>query len=335
MKLMRLHLPAAVDNIVLHEEPEPGPPAPGEVKVRIRASSLNFHDLGVVSGRHTAADGRVPMSDGACDVVAVGEGVKGFKPGDRVISTFFPLWQDGPPSAETMRDVPGDHTDGFARQWANLPASALTPAPKAWSHVEAATLPCAAVTAWRALRVDYQVKPGDWVLVQGSGGVSVFALQLATAMGARVIATSSSDEKLERLAALGAEVTINYRRTPDWASRALETTGGRGVDLVVEVGGPGTLDRSVAATRVGGQVSLIGVLTGSAGRVATGQIMYRQLAIRGLTVGSVANQRDMVDFLEGTDIRPVIDSRFPLEDLSVAFEHQRRGRHFGKICIEI
>lgn len=335
MQAIRLDQPPGLDALKRVDEPLPGPPGAGEIQVRVHASSLNFHDLGVVTGRHAADPGRIPMSDGGCEVLAVGAGVEGLAPGDAVISTFFPNWQDGPPDAERMRGVPGDHVDGFACEVRNLPASAVTPAPRGWSHLEAATLPCAALTAWRALRVDRPVGEGDWVLVQGSGGVSVFALQLARSFGARVIATSSSDAKLARLREMGAEVGINYRTTPDWGAAAREAAGGAGVDLVIEVGGAGTLAQSIAASRIGGHIAMIGVLTGVTGEVPTGLIMAKQLTVKGLTVGSVAQQRDMVAHLETSGIRPVVDRSFPLAKLAEAFEYQRQGGHFGKICLTV
>ncbi len=275
------------------------------------------------------------MSDAACEVVAVGDDVTQWQPGDRVLSTFFPNWEDGAPSAAVMRGVPGDHVDGFARELLNVPAATVTRMPQGYSFTEGATLPCAALTAWRALRVDRPIGPGQTVLVQGSGGVSIFALQMAKAFGARVIATSSSDEKLERLRALGADDLINYRTTPNWSAAVLEHTDGNGVDLVVEVGGAGTLNSSIACCAIGGHISMIGVLTGVEGMIRSGLIMARQVTVKGLTVGTIKQQRDMVAFLDQAQFRPVIDSVFPLEDLAKAFRFQVSGGHFGKICVSV
>lgn len=214
-----------------------------------------------------SAEGRIPMSDGAGVVEAVGEGVTGFKPGDLAVSLFFPDWSDGTPPASAFTRVPGDGIDGYAREAVVVPEHWFTRVPSGYSAAEAATLTCAGLTAWRALFVDNAIRPGQTVLVQGTGGVSVFALQFAKAAGARVIATSSSDAKLERMKALGADELINYKETPAWGMKALELTGGAGVDCVVEIGGAGTLDQSMMATRVGGHVALIGVLAGFAGPV--------------------------------------------------------------------
>ena len=332
---IRVGSPASLDTLAPATSPDPGEPGPGEIRVRLAASSLNFHDYAVVSGRIPVTTGRIPMSDGAGTVEAVGDGVTAFKPGDMALSLFFPEWVDGAPPTTAFRRVPGDGVDGYARESVVAPASWFTRAPAGWSAAEAATLTCAGLTAWRALFVDGNVQPGSTVLVQGSGGVSVFALQFAKAAGARVIATSSSGDKLERLRQLGADETINYRETAKWGARALELTGGAGVDTVVEVGGPGTLDQSMHACRIGGHVALIGVLTGIAGPVQTALLFSKNLRVQGLTVGSRAHQLAMIAGIEATGIRPVISDRFPLERLADAFRHQERGRHFGKIAVDI
>jgi NADPH:quinone reductase-like Zn-dependent oxidoreductase len=283
-----------------------------------------------------APQGRVPMSDGAGEVIAVGSGETGFAVGDKAVSLFFPGWHDGRDAPmNALRLVPGDSADGFAREAVTLPASWFTRAPAGYCSAEAATLTCAGLTAWRALFVDTQIKPGDCVLVQGSGGVSVFALQFAKAAGARVIATSSSGEKLERLRNLGADETINYKEVPAWGPKALELTGGRGVDVVVEVGGPGTLDQSMLAARIGGHVALIGVLTGVAGPVQTALLFSKNLRVQGLTVGSRAMQLDMIDAIEANGIKPVISDTFELANLADAFRHQAANKHFGKIAVAI
>ena len=332
MKVIQVPQPASLDALRLVECDQPQP-AFGEVLVRIRASSLNYHDYAVVAGMLSVDDGRIPMSDGAGEVAAIGEGVTAFAVGDKVMSTFFPNWSGGPVSAERTLGVPGDHIDGFAAEFVCMPASAFTPMPRGYTFEEAATLPCAALTAWRALFVENAVRPGTTVLTQGSGGVSVFALQLAKAAGARVISTSSSDEKLAKLTALGADHVINYRDTPKWSASVLELTEGQGVDVVVEVGGPGTLPQSIAAASVGGNISLIGVLTGWAGEVPTSEAMWKNVGIKGITVGSHDHQRDMTRALEAASFRPVIDSSFPLENISDAFKLQESQKHFGKICL--
>ena len=335
MRGVRLRAPASLDNLTLADLPDPGDPGPGEIRVRLAASSLNFHDYAVVTGMIPAADGRIPMSDGAGTVEAVGEGVTQFKPGDTAVSIFFPEWIDGAPPATAFRGVPGDGIDGYAREAVVTPEHWFTQAPAGYSAAEAATLTCAGLTAWRALFVDGWARPGSTVLVQGSGGVSVFALQFAKAAGARVIATSSSDAKLERLKALGADETINYKEVPAWGAKALELTGGTGVDAVVEIGGAGTLDQSMVAARVGGHVALIGVLAGFAGPVQTALLMAKNLRVQGLTVGSRRQQLDMIAAIEANGIRPVISDHFSLEKLADAFRHQAANAHFGKIVVDI
>lgn len=317
------------------EEREAPPPRAGEITVRLRANSLNYHDYAVVSGMWGPTVPRIPMADGAGEVVAVGEGVEELAVGDHVVSLFFPTWAEGAPQVVGFATVPGDGVDGYAREEVTAPAAAFTRAPKGWTHAEAATLTTAALTAWRALFSDDHVKPGDVVLTQGTGGVSIFALQFAKAAGATVIATSSSDEKLERLKALGADHLVNYRANPNWGEAALKLTDGRGVDHVVEVGGPATLEQSMAAAKVGGHVSVIGILTGVAGPIPLIPALVRQLRLQGVLVGSRRHQLDMVKAIDANGLKPVIDSHFPLEEIVAAFRHQESNRHFGKICLDI
>ncbi len=333
MKSIQLQHPGGLDRLHRVDLPAPGAPLAGEIQVRIHASSLNYHDLGVVAGNARAADGRIPMSDGAGVVTAVGAGVTEFAVGDAVVSCFFPHWQSGRNVPSTFATVPGDGVDGFARERVNMPANAFTHAPQGYSHEEAATLTTAGLTAWRALVVDARVQPGDTVLVLGTGGVSIFALQMAKAIGARVIATTSSEAKKQRLLQLGADTVINYLEQPEWGDLVLAATGGRGVDLVVEVGGPATLPQSIRACAPGGHIALIGVLTGFAGAVPTAELMRKQQTLKGLIVGNREQQQDMVRALEQWSWRPVIDSSYPLEQMAEAFAHQQAGKHFGKICL--
>lgn len=328
--------PSTLDSLEYADIADAPQPAAGEIRVQMKASSLNFHDYMVVAGKLPAEVGRIPLSDGAGTVVAVGDGVDEFAVGDNVISTFFTDWADGDtPSPVGFASVPGDATDGYAQQYATRPAHWFTRAPRGLSHLEAATLPCAGLTAWRALFVDNAIKPGDTVLVLGTGGVSIFALQFAKAAGARVIATSSSDEKLERVRAMGADEVINYKKTPEWGKQAAKLTDGRGVDCTVEIGGPGTLGQSIAATRIGGHIALIGVLTGTTGDVPTVDFMVKNQRLQGLTVGSRAQQLAMVAGVEQIGLKPVISDTFALADLADAFRTEESGSHFGKIAIEI
>jgi NADPH:quinone reductase-like Zn-dependent oxidoreductase len=332
---IRIQAARGLEGLNVVELPDPGAPGPGDVRVRVRASSLNFHDYAVCRSRDPKFEGRIPLADGAGTVEAVGAGVSEFAVGDAVVSTFFPPWIDGPPTLPDFSTTPGDGVDGYARDVVVRPATWFTHAPKGWSYAEAATLTTAGVTAWRALVVDGGLKAGDSVLVLGTGGVSIFALQIAKAMGATVIATSSSDEKLERVRALGADHTLNYRATPEWGEAVRALTGGRGVDHVVEIGGPGTLPQSIAAVRVGGHISLIGVLTGRSGEVPTARMMARQVRLQGLIVGSRRHQADMVRGVEEMGLRPVIDRTFPLAELAAAFRYEESGAHFGKIGVDV
>ncbi len=347
MRVMRVGQPAGLDQLQLDTSPEPRQPGPGEVLLRVQASSLNYHDYLVVIGGIPTAPGRIPMSDGAGEVVAVGpplphaglDASMAFKAGDAVMGTFFRHWADGELTPEKAMGVAGDHVDGYACDYATVPAASLTRVPAGLSMAEAATLPCAGLTAWRAVVADGPIKPGDVVLVQGTGGVSIFALQFAKAAGALVVATSSSDEKLERLKALGADHVVNYKAQPKWGSAAKAWTGGRGVDHVVEIGGADTLGQSITACRMGGHIAMIGVLAGTAGNVSTVRIMANQIRLQGVTVGSRTQQLDMVRAIEASGasgrLRPVIDSSYPLQDLGAAFGHQVSGKHFGKIVVSI
>jgi NADPH:quinone reductase-like Zn-dependent oxidoreductase len=335
MKAVQINTPFGLDNLKLVDVSDAVAPGPGEISARIRASSLNYHDYAVVMGMLPAADKRVPMSDGAGEVTAVGQGVGDYKVGDRIVSTFFPFWLDGTPPNDGFTRVPGDGIDGYAREAVTAPTTWFTHAPKGFGHAEAATLTCAGLTAWRALIVDGGIKPGATVLVQGTGGVSIFALQFAKAMGCTVIATSSSDEKLARLKTLGADHLINYKKVEAWGAKVQEITGGAGVDHVVEIGGAGTLDQSMIAAKNGGHVAVIGILAGRAGPVTTVMLMGKQLRVQGLTVGSRQHQIDMIAAINAWGLKPILDKSFPLGGLADAFRYQETGTHFGKIVVEI
>ncbi|MFT3760875.1 zinc-dependent alcohol dehydrogenase family protein [Thauera sp.] len=336
MKAITLKAPGGLANIAAAEVADPGRPGKGEIRVAIKAGSLNYHDLLVACAAVPTEDGRILLSDGAGTVEEVGEGVTEFRPGDAVVSTFFPIWPAGPatPQVGGFMHTPGDGIQGMACEHVVRPASAFTRAPRGWTHREAATITTSGLTAWRALVVNGGLKAGDTVLVQGTGGVSIAALQLAKAMGARVIATSSSDEKLSKVAALGADLTINYRREPEWGRKALELTGGFGVDHVIEVGGPATLAQSLTALKVGGHVAMIGLLSGIDANLPILLALAKHARIEGLIVGSRQDQQDFVRALELMEARPVIDQVFSYTDLATAFAHQQSGQHFGKIGVE-
>jgi NADPH:quinone reductase-like Zn-dependent oxidoreductase len=335
VKAVIVRAPGGLERLEVVDVPEPSDPGPGEIRVRVRASSLNYHDFGVANGVLKTEDRRILLSDAGGVVEAVGAGVMDLAVGDHVVSCFFPRWLDGHPAMGDFSGVPGDGVDGYAREFVVRPATWFTRAPRRYSHLEAATLTTAGLTAWRALVVDGALKAGDTILVLGSGGVSIFALQFAKAMGASVIATSSSDEKLARFRTLGADHTINYKSEPKWGSAIRDWTGGRGVDHVIEVGGPGTLAQSISAVRVNGHISLIGTLTGRAGEVPTALLMVKQVRLQGLVVGSRRHQLDMIRALDANSIRPVIDKTFALEALAQAFRYEASGAHFGKIGVEI
>lgn len=312
-------------------------PGSGEVLLRVHATSVNYHDLiGVNGGLDGLAMGRVPFSDASATVLSLGDGVTDFAVGDRVIPGFFQNWQAGPPTRARLRPVLGDEVDGTLQSIVCVPAKSLAKTPEHLNHLEASTLGCAGLTAWRSLVVEAGLQPGQTVLLQGTGGVSLFALGFAKMMGARVIITSSSDAKLERARALGADVTINYRDTPRWARAVLDETGGAGVDLVVEVGGGETLGEAVKATRTGGHVSVIGVLTGlHAANFPLSTVMSRNMTVRGVTVGSTAMLRDMCQAIDLAGYRPVIDRTFQLETAHEALSALNAQGHFGKLVIAV
>lgn len=334
MKAIQLKKSAGFDSLHCVELPQLGEPQAGEIQVKICANSLNFHDLVVVRGDFPTAEGRIPMSDGAGVVTAVGAGVTEFAVGDHVVSCFFPTWQDGPATLSDFATVPGDGIDGYAIEQVNVPSTSFTHAPSQYSHAQAATLTTAALTAWRALVVDGKLKAGDTVLVLGTGGVSIFALQMAKSLGANVIATTSSAAKKQKLLALGADQVINYRDEKNWGDVVLELTAGRGADIVVEVGGPATLAQSIRACRVGGHIALIGILTGYSGEIPTVELMAKQISLKGIIVGSREQQQEMVKALNRFDWVPVIDRTFSVDQMAEAFKYQESGQHFGKICIQ-
>jgi len=314
--------------------PEPGA---DEVMIRVRAVSLNFRDLLVVQGKYNPHMQlpRVPLSDGAGEIVSVGTEVTAWKPGDRVVVPFFPAWLDGELSPAKAAGALGDDVDGMLREFVTVRADALLPIPERLSFEEAATLPCAAVTAWNGLFVSGDLRPGQTLLLQGTGGVSLFGLQFGRLAGATLILISSSDAKLERGRALGAHHTVNYRSEPNWEKRVLEITGGRGVDLTLEVGGTGTLSKTLRATRHAGHVSLIGVLSGIAGEVQIAPILHKALTVRGIYVGSRAMFEMMNRTITQHLLEPVIDRVFSFDEAPEAFRHMEGAQHFGKIVIRI
>ncbi|TVR07638.1 MAG: NAD(P)-dependent alcohol dehydrogenase [Salinarimonadaceae bacterium] len=333
MKLYRL-TGGGIDGLVPEQADVPRP-GPGQALVRMRAASLNYRDIMVIEGRYgrgKAKERLVPVSDGAGEVVETGSDVRRVKAGDRVVASFMQNWRDGPPRDDYNDSALGASIDGVLSEFVLFDAEGLVKIPDALSFEEAATLPCAGVTAWHALFHDAGLRLGQTVLTLGSGGVSVFALQLAHAAGMRVIATSSSDEKLERLRELGASELVNYRQRPDWERRVLELTDGRGVDHVVHVIRSGDLERSIQATRFGGAVHLVASAVES--EAVPGLVTRRLINLRGIHVGS----REMLEALARVcaqrNIRPVIDRVFPFEDAREAYRFLKSGSHFGKVVID-
>lgn len=310
-------------------------PHPHQVVIKMHAASLNFRDLLVCRGLYGKVPlPLVPLSDGAGEVVEVGDRVRKFKVGDRVMATFMPAWLSGAPTADIGKSALGGFTDGVLQEYATFPESALVRVPDYLNYEEAATLPCAAVTVWNAMFEGYDFKPGQTVLTLGTGGVSIFALQLAKAAGARVIATSSSDDKIAKLKKLGADHTINYKTTPNWDEAVMEMTGGKGVDLVIEVGGAGTIDRSVKSAKVGGHVALIGVLSQPETPFNVINVLMKSVAVQGVFVGSREMFEDMNKALELHKIKPVIDKVFQASEIVQALEYMESGKHFGKIVLK-
>ena len=334
MKLYELQPRPGLDSITPAQRPDPRP-GPGEVLLRMHAWSLNFRDLLVARGAYGAPPqaGLIPLSDGAGEVVEAGPGVTRVRPGDRVAGCFMQGWLAGEVSADYARTALGGAIDGMLTEYKVLSAEGVVKLPASLSYEEAATLPCAAVTAWNALVREARVKAGDVVVLQGTGGVSLFALQFAKLHGARCVITSGSDDKLALARGLGADEVINYRKQPDWEKAVMALTGGRGADVVVEVGGAGTLEKSLNAVRFGGIVTLIGVLTGTAGPIPTAAILRRHMRVQGIYVGS----REMFDEMNRAialhGLKPHIDRVFGFDDARAAYEHLAGATHAGKVVI--
>ncbi|MEM9823571.1 MAG: NAD(P)-dependent alcohol dehydrogenase [Bacteroidota bacterium] len=333
MKTVGVKKPGGLDHLSMEERPDPIP-GPEEVLVKWRASSLNYHDYLVAVGGIPVEDGRIPMSDGAGEIIAIGNMVNEWKVGDRVMSMFFPNWIEGQPTLKKTMFIMGETIDGCLTEKACLPASAITAIPNGYDFAEAATLPCAALTAWRGLIEEGQLKPGDKVLVEGSGGMSIFALQIAKAMGARVFATTSSPEKAKRLMDLGAEAVVNYKTDARWG-KSIFTQSHGGVDIALDVGGGSTMKQTIEAVAIGGKIISIGILGGGRkGEITFPKLFFKHLEMKGIAVGSRQMQERMVEAINQFGIRPIIDKRFAMDQAAAAFEYQASGQHFGKIVLE-
>jgi len=325
-----------IENLEAFEAPIPEP-NPGQVVLKVHAASLNYRDLMMVKGYYNPkmALPRIPCSDGAGEIVEVGAGVSDFKPGDRVAGIFMQRWIDGAPSAAKQKAALGGDVDGMLAEYAVLDSSGVVRLPEDLSYEEGATLPCAAVTAWNAVVTVAHAKPGDTVVIQGTGGVSIFALQFAKMLGARVLGTSGSDEKLDRARKLGLDAGLNYKENPNWADWVLAETAGEGAELVVEVGGAGTFAQSLKAVRVGGTISQIGVLSQSTEPLQIAPVLRKQVRVQGIFVGSRADFLAMNQALAQNALHPVIDTVFPFADARVAFQKMESASHFGKIVIRM
>lgn len=325
-----------IENLRVSERPTPEP-GPGQVLVKLKAASLNYRDLVTVFGAFGSLYKLplVPLSDSCGEIVAVGPGVRRVKTGDRVATMFFQNWLAGDITREGQASALGGTLDGVWRDYALLSAEGVSKVPDSLSDAEAATLPCAALTAWRSLIVEGGLKAGETVVVQGTGGVSVFALQFAKAAGAEVIVTSSSEEKLARAKKLGADHLVNYKTTPEWSKAVREITGGRGADHVVEVGGAGTLEHSLKSVRLGGHVSIVGVLSGPVKDLQITMIMAGNAKVKGVTVGSREQFDAMCRAIALHKIKPVIDKTFAFDAAKEAFQHMAGQGHFGKLVIDL
>lgn len=334
MKAYELHPGQGFAGLSLVDRPSPEPGA-RDVRVRIHAVSLNYRDVAIARASRKRPIVIIPTSDGAGEVTAIGSGVTRVKVGDRVAAAFFPTWLDGDLRPEHHASALGGSVDGMLAEEVVLPETAWVRVPSRLSFEQAATLPCAGVTAWNALFVAASLKVGDRVLVQGTGGVSIFALQLARASGAIVIATSSSAVKRARLETMGAAATIDYRENADWSEAVRDAAGGEGIDVAVEVGGAGTFDQTVKALRFGGTMSLIGVLAGMQGPVNTYAVLQKGIRVHGVYVGSARMFEALVHALDASTIEPVIDRVFSFEQVRAAYEHLASGAHFGKVVIRV
>jgi NADPH:quinone reductase-like Zn-dependent oxidoreductase len=316
-------------NLIEREEQVP---SMGEIKVKWHATSLNYHDYLVAKGVIPVEEGRIPMSDGAGQIVEIGAGVSNWKVGDRVMSLFFPNWIHGIPDARKTRSISGETVDGYACDYSCLRYDQVTRIPSGFTFAEAATLPCAALTSWRALMVEGKIKAGDTVLAEGSGGMSIFAIQMAKMAGAKVYATTGSPDKAERLMDLGAEAVINYKEDPHWGKTVYKMSGG--IDHVLDVGGQATMRQSIEAVKVYGNIYSIGILGGPKGEILFPKLFFKHIHLIGLAVGSAEMQEDMVKAIEANGLKPVIDKTFALSVLTEAFKYQEKGLHFGKIVVE-
>ena len=322
-----------LDNLKIVERPNSNP-ATGEILVKWHATSLNFHDYLVAIGAIPVAENRVPMSDGAGEVIGVGAGVTKWKVGDKVMSLFFPNWIEGTPTLAKTMKISGESTDGYIAEQSCISAEAVTAMPNDYTYGEAATLPCAALTAWRGLVTEGKIKAGDSVLIEGTGGMSIFGLQIALAAGATVYATTSSEEKAARLKTMGVVGVVNYKTDSRWGKTIFKMSGG-GVDHVLDVGGGSTMKQSIEAAKIGGSIISIGILgNGRKGEITFPKLFFKHLRLIGVAVDCRESQEAMVRAINVSGFKPLIDKSFGFEELGAAFRYQETGQHFGKVVLE-
>ena len=331
MKAIEIKNGGGLSNLTISERNDIEP-KDHEVLVKWHASSLNYHDYLVALGGIPVTDGRIPMSDGAGEIVGVGKGVTRWQTGDKVMSLFFPKWITGVPTLEKTKGVSGETTDGYMTEYSCISENSITLIPTGYSYAEAATLPCAGLTAWRALFVEGKIKAGDSVLIEGTGGMSIFALQLAKMAGAKVYATTGSNEKIERIKKLGAEEVVNYKEDAKWGKTIYNLSGG--IDHVIDAGGGATMRNSIEAVKIYGNIYSIGILGGAKGEILFPKLFFKHIHLIGLAVGSAEMQEDMVKAINVNLMKPVLDKSFGFDQLGDAFKYQETGAHFGKIVVE-
>jgi len=332
MKAIAVKTPGGLDNLVIIEKADPSP-KPNEVLVKWHATSLNYHDYLVAMGAIPVQDGRIPMSDGAGEVVAIGSDVHSRKVGDKVMSLFFPGWIEGEPGITKIAGVSGETIDGYMAEMSCVDAASLTKIPEGYTYAQAATLPCAGLTAWNGLMNTGNLQAGQTVLIEGTGGMSLLGLQFAKAAGAKVYATTSSNEKAERLRSLGCEAVVNYKEDERWGKTLFKMTGG--IDHVLDVGGGSTMKQSIEAARIGGFITAIGILSnGRKGEITFPKLFFKFITMKGIAVGSRKMQDEMVAAINVNGVEPIIDKSFAFDQLADAFRYQESGKQFGKIVLE-
>lgn len=333
MKVVAVNQPGGLDNLNVmdREDPKAGP---GEVVVAWHATSLNYHDYLVAIGGIPVPEGRIPMSDGAGEIIEIGADVIDWKVGDKVMSLFFPNWIDGNPSFQKIAGVSGETIDGYISEKSVLSAKSVTRIPEGYTYAEAATLPCAGLTAWNGLTHTGGLIAGQSVLIEGTGGMSLLGLQLAKAAGAKVFATTSSPEKAERLMSMGCEAVVNYKEDERWGKAIFKKSGG-GVDITLDAGGGSTMNQSIEATKMGGKIISIGILgNGRKGSITFPKLFFKFINMHGIAVGSRVMQEAMVSAIEANAVKPNVDKSFAFDQLTEAFKYQESGKQFGKIVLE-